>query len=341
MEITPENVAKAVDGFVDRDGSIICSLPDSRDRPRPHAVAGAVDHRHAPHPGALPVARLRQEALPRNQGGPRRRGLPADKIGATRKPQEFPAWDYYTADGKYSWTKQKKVSASGRKRFICGRWDHQANDWIELKRPADAVKLFNLQTIAQALAAAPEHPLLIVEGEKDVITAAELGALAVTNADGAGKWTAEDTRTLIGLGARKVVVCPDNDAPGIDHGVRVAKFFQSAGVETRWLELPGLGAKEDLSDWAPEAGRPRRAPRRADRRRAALRRRGARLAQPPESGGAERRLHLSRRRAQPDAGARIRTAPQGLLRLERLSPPDRGHPQDAVVPTGMVGARRA
>ena len=39
--------------------------------------------------------------------------------------------------------------------------------------------------------------------------------------------------------------------PGIDHGVRVAKFFQSAGVETRWLELPELDAKGDLSDWAP------------------------------------------------------------------------------------------
>ena len=84
-----------------------------------------------------------------------RLGLPADKIGATRKPQEFPTWDYFAADGTYSWTKQKKVSASGRKRFICGRWDHQTNDWIELKRPADAVKLFNLQTIAQALAADP------------------------------------------------------------------------------------------------------------------------------------------------------------------------------------------
>jgi Virulence-associated protein E len=98
------------------------------------------------------------------------------------------------------------------------------------------------------LAADPGRPLLIVEGEKDVITATTLGALAVTNADGAGKWTAEDTRTLIALGARP---CPGNDAAGIDHGVRAANFFKSAGVETRWLELPELGAKEDLSDWAP------------------------------------------------------------------------------------------
>ena len=239
---------------VDRDGSIICLCPIHEIGPghTPSLALSITDTRRI-----LVHCRSRgcdKKHFREIKAALARRGLPADKIGATRKPQEFPTWDYFTADGTYSWTKQKKVSASGRKRFICGRWDHQANDWIELKRPADAIKLFNLQTIAQALAAAPGHPLLVVEGEKDVITAAGLGALAVTNADGAGKWSAEDTRTLIALGARKVVICPDNDAPGIDHGVRVAKFFQSAGVETRWLELPELGAKGDLSDWAPIAG---------------------------------------------------------------------------------------
>jgi hypothetical protein len=39
-------------------------------------------------------------------------------------------------------------------------------------------------------------PVLIVEGEKDVVTATGLGILAVTNADGGGKWRAEDTQTL-------------------------------------------------------------------------------------------------------------------------------------------------
>ena len=43
--------------------------------------------------------------------------------------------------------------------------------------------------------------------------------LATTNADGAGKWRIEDTQTLIKLGVRKVVVCPDNDGPGIEHGI--------------------------------------------------------------------------------------------------------------------------
>ena len=116
--------------------------------------------------------------------------------------------------------------------------------------------LFNLATVASVLATYPATPLLIVEGEKDVTTAGGFGVLATTNADGAGKWRIEDTQTLIKLGARKVVVCPDNDGPGIEHGIRVAKMFQQANVEVRWLELPELGAKEDLSDWAPKQVHP-------------------------------------------------------------------------------------
>jgi predicted P-loop ATPase len=254
--ITPENVAKAVGGFVDRDGSIICNCPIHEIGPghTPSLVLSITDTRrilaHCRSQGCdKKHFREIKEALVRL-------GLPVSSIGATRKPKEAPAWDYLTVDGAYSWTKQKIVTPTGRKRFICGRWDHAANDWIEKKRPDNAVKLFNLPTIAKVLATAPEHPLLVVEGEKDVVTATGLGALAVTNADGAGKWPAEDTRRLIGLGARRITVCPDNDAAGVDHGLRVAKFFQSAGVEVRWLELPGLGAKEDLSDWTPNQADP-------------------------------------------------------------------------------------
>jgi DNA polymerase I-like protein with 3'-5' exonuclease and polymerase domains len=61
---------------------------------------------------------------------------------------------------------------------------------------------------------------------------------------------------LLELGARKVIVCPDNDGPGIKHGIFVAKTFQQTGVEVRWLELPWLGAKEDLSDWVPKQVQP-------------------------------------------------------------------------------------
>jgi DNA polymerase I-like protein with 3'-5' exonuclease and polymerase domains/predicted P-loop ATPase len=116
--------------------------------------------------------------------------------------------------------------------------------------------LFHLDVVGATLTACPTTPLLIVEGEKDVVTAGELGILATTNADGAGKWRVEDTQTIVDLGARKVIICPDNDGPGIEHGIGVAKMFEQAGVEVRWLELPGLGAKEDLSDWVPRQVHP-------------------------------------------------------------------------------------
>src|SRR5262245_21582469 len=120
------------------------------------------------------------------------------------------------------------------------------------RRASDGMPLlFNLATVASVLTAYPATPLLVVEGEKDVTTAGGLGLLATTNADGANKWRVEDTRKLIELGAQKIIVCPDNDGPGIEHGIRVAKMLQQAGVEVRWLELPGLGAQEDLSDWVP------------------------------------------------------------------------------------------
>src|SRR5262249_52493334 len=58
------------------------------------------------------------------------------------------------------------------------------------------------------------------------------------------------------LGARRIIVCPDNDGPGVDHGIFIAKTFQQANIEVRWLELPELGPKEDLSDWAPKQVHP-------------------------------------------------------------------------------------
>ena len=158
-------------------------------------------------------------------------------------------------DGSYAWTKVKCFTKSGKKRFFCGVRHGDTERW-STGRPEGAPLLFNLAVITSVLAAYPKTPLLIVEGEKDVLTAAGFGLLATTNADGAGKWRVEDTRKLIELGVRKVVVCPDNDGPGIEHGIRVAKTFQQAGVEVRWLELPGLGSKEDLSDWAPNQTNP-------------------------------------------------------------------------------------
>ena len=143
----------------------------------------------------------------------RARGFPEEQIGGTRKDKELPAWDYFTSDGLYSWTKQKQSRRPAARASPAAVWDHGENDWVERKRPADAAMLFNLQTIAPVLAAAPEQMLMVVEGEKDVITATGLGVLATTNADGAGKWRVDDTRTLVALGLSRRSSAPTTTAP--------------------------------------------------------------------------------------------------------------------------------
>jgi DNA polymerase I-like protein with 3'-5' exonuclease and polymerase domains len=254
MNITKENIAKAVDGTVERDGSILCRCPV-------HEASGAHNpsllltitnegrilfHCRSQNCDAQHFQTIRDYLI--------KCGLPRSHVGGIRVEKEI-RYNYQHLDGSYAWTKTRYVTKTGKKRFRCEVLNEATGQW-STGRPEGMPLLFNLAAIAGVLATYPTTPLLIVEGEKDATTAGELGLLATTNADGAGKWRVEDTQTLIKLGVRKVVVCPDNDAPGVDHGIRVASMFQQAGIEVRWLELPELGPKEDLSDWAPNQVHP-------------------------------------------------------------------------------------
>ena len=258
-DINPKSVAEAVGGTVEHSGCVVCLCPihETGGGHSPSMALSITDDRRI-------LFTCRSQKCDRKHAGEIRRflvekGLPQSHVGGMRAAQTLPSWDYFAADGGYSWTKQKIVSKAGKKSFSCGVYDHANNDWIINSRPADAPLLFNLQTIAPVMGKASDTPLMIVEGEKDVVTATDLGVLATTNADGAGKWRVEDTRTLVGLGVKKAIICPDNDGAGFEHGVSVAKSLQGAGVEVRWLELPELGMKEDLSDWAPRQVDPKAA----------------------------------------------------------------------------------
>jgi hypothetical protein len=254
-DITPDNVAKAVGGTIERNGSILCHCPvhEASGAHNPSLVLTITKtqrilfHCRSQNCDAKQFQVIRDHLVEKC-------GLPRSHVGGNRADKEV-RYNYQHLDGSYAWTKTRYATKSGKKRFRCEVWDETTKQWSS-GRPEGMPLLFNLAAIATVLATYPTTPLLIVEGEKDANTAGGLGLLATTNADGAGKWRIEDTQTLIKLGVRKVVVCPDNDGPGIDHGICVAKTFQQANIEVRWLELPGLGAKEDLSDWAPKQTQP-------------------------------------------------------------------------------------
>lgn len=91
----------------------------------------------------------------------------------------------------------------------------------------------------------------VAEGEKDVDNLIALGLSATTNHGGAGKWRVEHAKQLAG---RRVVILPDNDAPGRKHADVVAASLQNMAIEVRVLELPNLPAKGDVSDWLANGG---------------------------------------------------------------------------------------
>lgn len=95
--------------------------------------------------------------------------------------------------------------------------------------------------------------LFIPEGEKDADRLHSLGLTATTNIEGASdpgkrpKWRPEYSEQL--AGAHRVVILPDNDAPGRAHAAAIAQALTGRVADIRILELSGLPEKGDVSDW--------------------------------------------------------------------------------------------
>ena len=105
--------------------------------------------------------------------------------------------------------------------------------------------------LPELLAAPLTAPVYVVEGEKDGDNLAKLGFVATCNSEGAdngngGKWT----KDLNGpFKDRHVFILPDNDTPGRRHAQHVARNLDGVAASVKVIELPGLDAGQDVSDW--------------------------------------------------------------------------------------------
>lgn len=100
----------------------------------------------------------------------------------------------------------------------------------------------------------PDWPILMVAGEKDVLTAESLGMLATTVTEGEGSGWDDDTYPAF-FRNRRVVIIPDNDRKGWSHAEKVFGCLAWRGAaELRLLELPDLEEKGDLTDWVNAGG---------------------------------------------------------------------------------------
>ncbi len=95
--------------------------------------------------------------------------------------------------------------------------------------------------------------VFLPEGEKDVETLESWGLTASCNPGGSGKshlyggW-------LDYFRHRHIVILPDNDAPGRKHAAAVAEHLLPVAASLRIVELPGLSAKGDVTDWKQVGG---------------------------------------------------------------------------------------
>jgi len=90
------------------------------------------------------------------------------------------------------------------------------------------------------------EPVLIVEGEKDVDNLRKLGFTATTSPMGAGKWRDSYNKYLRD---KEVILVPDKDQAGMIHCKKIGKSLWGIARKIKWLELPDLKEKEDVSDW--------------------------------------------------------------------------------------------
>jgi hypothetical protein len=88
--------------------------------------------------------------------------------------------------------------------------------------------------------------VIIVEGEKDVDNLGKIGFTATTNCFGAGKFPDHFGPYFAG---RHVILIPHNDEPGRAHMKQVAAILKGHAASIRWLDLPDLPEKGDVSDF--------------------------------------------------------------------------------------------
>jgi hypothetical protein len=112
-----------------------------------------------------------------------------------------------------------------------------------------------LYHLPELLSADPNRPVMILEGEKDVDNVRSLGRVATCNPMGASKWKDCYAESLRG---RICWIIPDNDQPGRDHALQVARSLLGIAASVKIVDLvqlmPDLKEKGDVSDFLDAGG---------------------------------------------------------------------------------------
>ena len=207
----------------DKGGDVFTLVRERRGCSFREAVRYLADHRwQMPPASILPLARLER--------------------GATSKAKRpslgrWTVYRYFDAKG----VERYQILRTPDKQFL---FRHRGRDGEWIWNGHSVPRFLYMLDAIQGL-----RVVFIVEGEKDCNALWRHELPAVTNPGGAGKWRDRYTHQLIAAGVRRVVILPDNDAPGRAHAHVVARTCRTADLETRIVHLPGLPPKGDISDF--------------------------------------------------------------------------------------------
>lgn len=193
-----------------------------------------------------------------------------------------PDGSYVLKDGKHE------------KKFALRRPDpDRPGEWISGRGCMASVTRFPYRLPELIEALANGSLIVIVEGEAKADLLWKWGIPATCNSEGHGSVKNWADHAKYFKAGDQILVLPDNDQPGRDHANTVAANLSERGATIRVLDLPGLGPRGDVIDWARAGG--------TVEQLHALIEREARKWEPPSNPGAE---------AKPTNGATQGNAPK-------------------------------
>jgi 5S rRNA maturation endonuclease (ribonuclease M5) len=134
-----------------------------------------------------------------------------------------------------------KVCKTAGKQFPQFHWD--GTKWVKGKPEGPKIPY----RLPELSVAPRETVIYICEGEKDADSLAAIGLVATSASEGAGKWKAE---LNCWFKDRRVVVLPDADAPGREHGQKIARALQPVAASLKIVDLyRDRNDGSDVSDW--------------------------------------------------------------------------------------------
>jgi putative DNA primase/helicase len=171
--------------------------------------------------------------------------LKQETSGSTHKPTFY----YTNENGEVIYRTIRHDNPDGSKYFTYERAD-LANPGKFIKKLGDVKRvLYRWPAVVDAVSR--NVLILIVEGEKCVHTAEQLGYVATTNAGGSGSWSKEFGAIFKGA---SVAILPDHDEPGEKHFKAVSKSLRGYAASIVRVDLPGLEESGDIADWVEAGG---------------------------------------------------------------------------------------